>query len=62
MPDHPFTVVEGKRVNGPESYQEIRDRLLVDYYQDAGLRWLDSLRAVSKVEINQEVLKTVNNH
>ena len=62
LPDHPFTVVEGKRVNGPESYQEIRDRLLVDYYQDAGLRWLDSLRAVSKVEINQEVLKTVNNH
>lgn len=62
LQDYPFTVIQGQKLKSPADYREIRDRLSADYYREVGLRWLDSLRAVSKVEINQEVLKTVNNH
>ncbi len=48
--DYPFTVVEGKKVYKPESYREIRDKLLADYYRDAALRWLDSLRAQARLK------------
>ena len=59
---YPFTVVLGEKMKGPEDYQEVYDRLVADYQSDLERRWLSKLRAASKVEINQEVLKTVNNH
>lgn len=58
----PFTVVIGKKLKGPEDYQEIRPRLVADYKNYLDRQWITRLRASSKVEINQEVLKTVNNH
>ncbi|WP_321333571.1 peptidylprolyl isomerase [uncultured Bacteroides sp.] len=58
----PFTQVIGKKIKGPESYNEVKGPLTVDYQDYLDSLWLDHLRANSKVEINQEVLKTVNNH
>ncbi len=58
----PFTVVMGKKVKGPDDYKEVGEQLLSDYQNYLEQRWVTSLRASSKVEINQEVLKTVNNH
>lgn len=58
----PFTVVMGKKVKGPDDYKEVGEQLLFDYQNYLEQRWVASLRASSKVEINQEVLKTVNNH
>ena len=62
MESHPYTVVLGEKVKGPDNYQDVYDRLVADYQSDLEKRWLSKLRAASKVEINQEVLKTVNNH
>lgn len=61
MDSHPYAVVLGEKVKGPEHYEEVRSRLVDDCSRDLQQRWMDGLRAVAKVEINQEVLKTVNN-
>ncbi len=58
----PFTTVLGKKVKGPEDYREVREALITDYQSYLEKQWMDRLRANSKVEIKQEVLKTVNNH
>ena len=58
----PFTVVLGRKMKGPEDYQELRDRLVDDYQCYLEKQWIARLRSSGKVEINQEVLKTVNKH
>ena len=58
----PFTILLGKRVKGPQNYQEVREQLTGDYQNYLEERWTEQLRAAFKIEINQEVLKTVNNH
>lgn len=62
MVSFPFTAVLGKKVKGPDDYREVKDRLVTDYQRHLEARWIAGLRASAKVEINQEVLKTVNNH
>lgn len=59
---HPFTAVQGRKLKGPERWQEVREPLVTACRKAAEQRWLAGLRAGSKVEIDQEVLKTVNNH
>ena len=58
----PHTVLVGKKLKGPSDYREVRPALLADYCAASESQWLAALRAGGKVEINQEVLKTVNNH
>lgn len=59
---YPFTVVVGQKQKGPDSYKEVYEPLLTDYQNFCENLWIKRLRASAKVEINQEVLKTVNNH
>lgn len=58
----PFTAVMGKKKKGPDSFQEVLTTLETDYQNYLKARWTSRLRAAGKVEIDQEVLKTVNNH
>ena len=58
----PHTVLVGKKLKGPSDYREVRSALLADYCAASESQWLAALRSAGKVEINQEVLKTVNNH
>ncbi len=58
----PFTVLLGKKHKEPESYKEVYATLIDDYQKDLEMHWLKHLRTIFKVEIDQEVLKTVNNH
>lgn len=60
--DFPYTVLLGKKLKGPVDYREVGPAFLADYREACEGRWMAALRAGSKVEINQEVLKTVNNH
>ena len=62
IPSFPFTTFLGEKIKGPEGYQEVRGLLAGDYQNYLEERWVARLRAASKVEINQEVLKTVNKH
>ena len=62
LADFPYTAWLGRKVKGPECWQEVGRRLWTDYYRHLEAGWLDELHRKFKVEINQEVLKTVNNH
>lgn len=59
----PYVFVVGKKLKkGPESYKDVQEQVIRDYsllHEDA---WLKELKRKYKVEINQEVLKTVNNN
>lgn len=59
---YPFIVVWGEKQKGPDSYKEVRETLVSDYQNFLEALWTKRLRTIGKVEINQEVLKTVNNH
>ena len=59
---YPFTTIFGKIEKGPGSVEEVQRQVVADYQQYLDAAWVARLRAAGKVEINQEVLKTVNNH
>ena len=59
---YPFTTIFGKIEKGPSSVEEVQGQVVADYQQYLNAAWVARLRAAGKVEINQEVLKTVNNH
>ena len=58
----PVAVVLGEELKGPETIKEVGNILIEDYRTYLKRQWLDKLRASAKVEINQEVIKTVNKH
>lgn len=62
MTSFPFTTLLGEKLKGPKTYQEVRGAVAEDYQNYLEKCWTMRLRADFKVEINQEVLKTVNNH
>ena len=58
----PHAAVVGDLLHGPQDYREVQGLLVGDYQAYLEQQWLQKLRSSAKVEINQEVLKTVNNH
>lgn len=62
QPSFPFTLLLGKKIKEPENVQQAQERVAADYRKQLEQGWTAHLRAAGKVEINQEVLKTVNNH
>jgi peptidyl-prolyl cis-trans isomerase SurA len=62
LPSYPFTVVIGKKIKAPESYHDAPLSLLSDYEKFLEQCWMRRLYQTYKVEINEEVLKTVKNH
>lgn len=57
----PYTFVMGKKLKkGPEDYVDVKERVIRDYSAAYGDTFMKKLREKYKVEINQEVLKTVN--
>ena len=59
-----FTLVDvaGKVLEKPETYKDVKGHVVNDYQKYLEERWLKKLRKKFKVEIDEEVLKTVNNH
>lgn len=59
----PYTGVYGKTLKKkPESYTDVLGLVTADYQNQLETQWISDLRGKYNVEINQEVLKTVNNH
>lgn len=59
---YPFTISVGEKTKGPDDYREVIDQVRKDYRNYLDMCWTRELRESGKVEINQEVLKTVNNN
>lgn len=58
---YPFTVVVGRKRKGPDDYREVIEQVKKDYRNHLYTYWERELQTSGKVEINEEVLKTVNN-
>lgn len=57
---YPYVFVLGKRLKGPEAYTDVRHAVLEDFRMAQEENRLGDLRKRFAVEINPEVLKTVN--
>lgn len=44
MSDYPVALTVGKKINGPDNYQEVRDQLMQDYERYLSEEWLSALR------------------
>ena len=61
--DYPIDAVYGKKLKKlPEDYNDVRAQLVADYQDHLEKEWVASLRRRYPVQINQEILKTVNQH
>jgi peptidyl-prolyl cis-trans isomerase SurA len=58
----PYVLVLGKKQKAPTDYRDAKDRVIADYQNYMQREWLAHLKTNTKVEISEEVLKTVNNH
>ena len=61
LSEYPCTFVMGKKLKAPDSYKDVRDKVVKDYLDFQEKRLNDVIKHKYKVEINEEVLKTVNN-
>lgn len=61
--DYPIDAVYGKKLKkSPENYTDVRAQVIADYQEMLEQEWIASLRRRYPVKINQDVLKTVNQH
>lgn len=62
-PDYPIDAVYGKKLKKyPEDYTDVRAQVITDYQEMLEQEWIASLRRRYQVKINEDVLKTVNQH
>ena len=61
--DYPIDAVYGKKLKKyPEDYTDVRAQVITDYQEMLEQEWIASLRRRYQVKINEDVLKTVNQH
>ena len=61
LSEFPCTFVMGNKLKAPDSYKDVQDKVVKDYLDYQEKRRNDVIKHKYKVEINEEVLKTVNN-
>jgi len=63
LPEYPINAVYGKLLKkGPEDYTDVRGLVVADYQTELEQQWVEELRRKYAVEVDEEVLKTVNQH
>ena len=62
LDSYPFEAVLGKKLKRPDSYQDVRGQVVEDLQDYLESEWVRTLRSRYQVEVNQEVLKSVNKH
>ena len=60
--DFPYTAVYGKKISAPETVDDVRQQVISDYQEELEKRWVERLRKRYRVEIDENVLQTVNKH
>lgn len=59
---YPIDAVCGKKLKRPDDYTDVRQQVVEDLQDYLEQEWVASLRRRYQVEVNEEVLKTVNKH
>lgn len=63
LKDYPIDAVYGKVLKkGPEDYTDVRGLVVADYQDQLEREWVATLRRKYTFTVNDDVLKTVNNH
>lgn len=62
LKDYPNTATFGKKLKKPESYLDVKGLVVADYQEYLENLWVDELRKKYPVEINWDVVDTVNKH
>ena len=62
LKDFPYTAVYGKKISAPETVDDVRQQVISDYQEELEKRWVERLRKLYRVEIDENVLQTVNKH
>ena len=62
MKDYPATDVFGKKLKKPETYKDVKGQVTTDYQQECEKAWVEGLRKKYPVDIDENVLATVNKH
>ncbi|MDO5461191.1 MAG: peptidylprolyl isomerase [Bacteroidales bacterium] len=57
-----YVDIVGTVLEAPETYKDVKSAVVADYQKFLEEKWLKKLRKKYKVIVNEEVLKTVNNH
>ncbi len=60
--DFPYDAVYGKKLKAPQEASDVNTLVLADYQEFLESKWVESLRQKYPVEINEDVVQTVNNH
>ena len=58
--NYPYAYLVGSLVEQPETYEDVKGMVTSDYQNFLDKEWIKRLRKKSKIEINKDVLKTVN--
>jgi len=63
LKDYPIDAVYGKILKkGPEDYTDVRGLVVADYQEELEKAWVEQLRRRYTWKVDEEVLKTVNQH
>lgn len=62
LKDFPYTAVYGKKISAPETVDDVRQQVISDYQEALEKYWVEALRKRYRVEIDENVLQTVNKH
>ena len=62
LKDYPIDAVYGQKLKAPKEMTDVKAQVLADYQDALEKEWVEGLRRKYAVEIDEEVLKTVNKH
>ncbi len=60
--DYPYTASFGRFIKAPEAYTDVRGLVVADYQEALEKAWVAELRRKYPVEVDKNVLATVNKH
>ncbi len=60
--EYPNTGTYGKMIKKPESYEDVKALVIADYQEELEKIWIADLRKKYTVAVDEDILKTVNNH
>lgn len=59
---YPYSAVYGKKLKSPKVMDDVRPLVVTDYQEYLESQWVNDLRQKYTITVNEDIVKTVNNH